>query len=101
GQLTGVEGYMESASSGIIAGINAANKLLGKESVVLPKVTEIGALLSYITDKTVEKFQPMGANLGILPELSDRPRDKKLRAEKYAERALEALKQFITESDVI
>lgn len=101
GQLTGVEGYMESASSGIIAGINAANMILGKESVILPEVCEIGALISYITDETVEKFQPMGANLGILPELSDRPRDKKLRAEKYAERALEALKQFISESDVI
>ncbi|MBQ7810616.1 MAG: FAD-dependent oxidoreductase, partial [Clostridia bacterium] len=98
---TGVEGYMESASSGIIAGINAANKVLGKESVILPNVCEIGALISYITDETVEKFQPMGANLGILPELTDRPRDKKLRAEKYAERALDALKQFISESDVI
>ena len=101
GQLTGVEGYMESASSGIIAGINAANKVLGKESVILPNVCEIGALISYITDETVEKFQPMGANLGILPELTERPRDKKLRAEKYAERALDALKQFISESDVI
>ena len=101
GQLTGIEGYMESASSGIIAGINAANLCLGKESVILPDVTEIGSLLSYITDETVEKFQPMGANLGILPELADRPRDKKLRAEKYAERALCALKQYMTESGVI
>ena len=101
GQLTGVEGYMESASSGIIAGINAANKLMGKECTVLPEVCEIGALLAYITDETVVKFQPMGANLGILPELQERPRDKKLRAEKYAERALEALKQYITESGVI
>ncbi|MBQ2687637.1 MAG: methylenetetrahydrofolate--tRNA-(uracil(54)-C(5))-methyltransferase (FADH(2)-oxidizing) TrmFO [Clostridia bacterium] len=101
GQLTGVEGYMESASSGIIAGINAANKILGKESVILPNECEIGALLSYITDETVEKFQPMGANFGILPELLNRPRDKKLRAQMYASRALEALKQFITESDVI
>lgn len=101
GQLTGVEGYMESASSGIIAGINAANKILGKESVILPNECEIGALLYYITDETVEKFQPMGANFGILPELLNRPRDKKLRAQMCASRALEALKQFITESDVI
>lgn len=101
GQITGVEGYMESASSGIIAGINAANKVLGKDSAVLPDVTEIGALLSYITDESVEKFQPMGANFGILPELENRPRDKKLRAEAYAQRALDALKEFITESDVI
>ena len=101
GQITGVEGYMESASSGIIAGINAANKALGKDGVVLPDVTEIGALLAYITDESVEKFQPMGANLGILPELEQRPRDKKIRAEAYAERALNALKEFITESDVI
>ncbi len=101
GQISGVEGYMESASSGIIAGINAANKALGKECVILPEVTEIGALLSYITDETVEKFQPMGANFGILPELEQRPRDKKLRAEAYAMRALNALKEYITESDVI
>ncbi len=101
GQITGVEGYMESASSGIIAGINAANKVLGKDSVILPELTEIGALISYITDESVEKFQPMGANLGILPELEQRPRDKKLRAEAYAKRALDALKEFITESDVI
>ena len=101
GQITGVEGYMESASSGIIAGINAANRVLSKDSVILPEATEIGALLSYITDESVEKFQPMGANLGILPELENRPRDKKLRAEAYADRALKALKQFIIESDVI
>ena len=101
GQITGVEGYMELASSGIIAGINAANRVLSKDSVILPEATEIGALLSYITDESVEKFQPMGANLGILPELENRPRDKKLRAEAYADRALKALKQFIIESDVI
>lgn len=101
GQITGVEGYMESASSGIIAGINAANKALGKDAVILPYETEIGALLNYITDISVEKFQPMGANLGILPDLENRPRDKKLRAEAYAQRALDALNLFITESDVI
>lgn len=101
GQITGVEGYMESASSGIVAGINAVNCALGKNRLVLPKECELGALLHYITDASVEKFQPMGANLGILPMLSDCPRDKKLRARKYADRALLALKQFITESDVI
>ena len=91
---------MESAASGIIAGINAVRRAKDAEPVVLPQDTEIGALLYYITDKTVEKFQPMGANLGILPELVDRPRDKKLRAQAYADRALESLEKYIEESDV-
>lgn len=97
GQLTGVEGYMESASSGLIAGINAANRYLGKETILLPKETMIGALVRYITDETVVKFQPMGASFGLLPELQDRPRDKKLRGEKYAQRAIDALNLYKTE----
>lgn len=101
GQLTGVEGYMESAACGLLAGINAAALFLKKKTVVLPSLCEIGALISYITDETVDKFQPMGANFGILPELDNRPRDKKLRAEMYAARAIESLKLFISESDVI
>ncbi len=95
GQLTGVEGYMESAASGLIAGINAANTVLGKNKIVLPKETMIGALAGYISDETVSNFQPMGANFGILPELVDRPRDKKERGAAYAKRALEALDRYI------
>ena len=95
GQLTGVEGYMESAASGLIAGINAANTVLGKNKIVLPKETMIGALAGYISDETVSNFQPIGANFGILPELVDRPRDKKERGAAYAKRALEALDRYI------
>ena len=95
GQMTGVEGYMESASSGLIAGINAALKVKDEKTFILPKETMTGALAAYISDSTVEDFQPMGANLGILPALSEHIRDKKLRAAAYAERALKALDDII------
>ena len=88
GQLSGVEGYMESAASGIIAGINAAKKMLGEEPIVLPDFTMIGALLAYITNPTVTDFQPMGANFGIIPPLDVKIRDKQERYAALAERAL-------------
>lgn len=96
GQITGVEGYMESASSGLMAGINAAMRYLGKETVTLPEYTMIGSLARYISDPTVKKFQPMGANFGVLPELIDRPRDKKERAKAYSDRGFQSLEEFIT-----
>ena len=99
GQITGVEGYMESAASGIMAGINAAHLLEGKETLTLPRTTMIGALSMYIADPTVKKFQPMGANLGVLPELENRPRDKKERAGAYARRALDDLNKFLIENN--
>lgn len=98
GQLTGVEGYMESAASGIIAGINACRRLLDKPSLVLPRETMIGSLTSYISDPTVTKFQPMGANFGVLPELENRPRDKKERGAAYSKRALEAIDKYLEEN---
>ena len=88
GQITGVEGYVESISSGLVAGINAAHKLKQKETVTFTKETVIGALAKYIST-TNEKFQPMNANFGILPELEEKIRDKKLRYQKMAERSLE------------
>lgn len=88
GQMTGVEGYMESGASGLLAGINAANSILGKPPLVLPNYTMIGALAGYISDPTVENFQPMGANIGILPPLEEKIRDKQIKAQKYAERSL-------------
>ena len=88
GQITGVEGYVESISSGLVAGINAAHKLKQKETVTFSKETVIGALAKYIST-TNEKFQPMNANFGILPELEEKIRDKKLRYQKMAERSLE------------
>lgn len=95
GQITGVEGYMESAASGIIAGINACNRLQGKNTITLPKETMIGSLSAYIADPTVVKFQPMGANFGVLPELENRPRDKKERGAAYAKRALDFLDKYL------
>ncbi|MBE6787837.1 MAG: methylenetetrahydrofolate--tRNA-(uracil(54)-C(5))-methyltransferase (FADH(2)-oxidizing) TrmFO [Ruminococcaceae bacterium] len=92
GQLSGVEGYMESAASGIIAGINAVKRLKGEQPLVLPKFTMIGALLGYITDESVEKFQPMGANFGILPPLEEKIRDKRERYMALAQRSLEFFK---------
>lgn len=88
GQLTGVEGYMESAACGIIAGMNAANFALGEKPIILPEFTMIGALLNYITDETVSDFQPMGANFGILPELKHYIRDKRERYSCLSNRSL-------------
>ncbi len=88
GQLSGVEGYMESAASGIVAGLNAVSRLNDSEPVVLPKFTMIGALLGYITDETVANFQPMGANFGIIPELLPHIRDKRERYMALSQRSL-------------
>ncbi len=93
GQLSGVEGYMESASSGIIAGINAVRRLKGEAPLVLPNITMLGALLNYITDETVEHFQPMGANFGILPPLCEKIKDKKERYMALSERSINWFKE--------
>ena len=98
GQITGVEGYMESAASGIIAGINACKRFFEKPTIVLPRETMIGSLTAYISDPTVTKFQPMGANFGVLPELENRPRDKKERGAAYSKRALDAIDEFIKQN---
>lgn len=91
GQMTGVEGYMESAGSGMLAGINAVRRLHGAETVVLPPETMLGALARYIADPQIRDFQPMGANMGVLPPLTEVIRDKRMRAAAYAERALAVL----------
>ncbi len=90
GQITGVEGYVESISSGMVAGINAANKLMKKDKIIFSTQTMIGALAKYIST-TNEKFQPMNANFGILPQLDEKIKDKKLKYEKLANRALDEL----------
>ncbi len=92
GQLSGVEGYMESAASGIVAAINAVNMLQNKPQFVLPRFSMIGALLNYITDDSVQNFQPMGANFGILPSLDTHIRDKKERYAALADRSLQYFK---------
>lgn len=99
GQITGVEGYMESAASGIIAGKNAVRAAHGKSPLELPPVTMTGALCSYISDETVKDFQPMGANFGILPPIEPKIKDKKRRYAALAERALSALERIISNED--
>jgi methylenetetrahydrofolate--tRNA-(uracil-5-)-methyltransferase len=98
GQITGVEGYMESASSGILAGINAARRLSGRPAAVLPEETMCGALSRYVARGGEGPFQPMGANFGILPPLDPPVRDKKERYAALARRALQALEQAIEEA---
>ncbi len=100
GQITGVEGYMESAASGIMAGLNCAHRLLGKETVTLPETTMIGALSRYISDETVKNFQPMGANFGVLPPLPDKIRDKSERYSALAGRAMDDLLAFKGENGI-
>lgn len=96
GQITGVEGYIESAASGIFAGISMCRRLKEQPTVTLPDTTMLGALAKYISDPTVEKFQPMGCNMGILPELSERIRDKKLKYKTLAQRGLDDLDKMIS-----
>ena len=95
GQITGVEGYMESAASGIMAGINMARRLQGKNTLVLPETTMIGALSRYISDPTVGNFQPMGANFGVLPAIEPKIRDKKERYNALAQRGMLSLKEYL------
>ncbi|MGN0630663.1 MAG: methylenetetrahydrofolate--tRNA-(uracil(54)-C(5))-methyltransferase (FADH(2)-oxidizing) TrmFO, partial [Ruminococcus sp.] len=99
GQITGVEGYIESAASGILAGRNLARKLSGKESLVLPRTTMMGALSAYISDESVKEFQPMGCNMGILPELPERIKDKKAKYQAYADRALADLEEYLSDKE--
>ena len=99
GQITGVEGYMESACSGIIAAMNLVRQLRGEPKISLPKQTMSGSLISYITDESVKDFQPMGANFGVVPPLETRIRDKKERYGALAERALDCLKNYLKKID--
>ena len=94
GQISGVEGYVESISSGMVCALNAINKIKGREKIIFPKETMIGALASYISTEN-ENFQPMNANFGILPSLEEKINDKKVKYGKLADRALEELKRTI------
>ena len=98
GQITGVEGYMESAMSGILAGINAANRLEGKEAFIPPSDTICGALARYAADESIKNFQPMGAAFGLLPPLETKIRDKKERYSRLAARGLASLEDMIRAS---
>nr|WGE05943.1 FADH(2)-oxidizing methylenetetrahydrofolate--tRNA-(uracil(54)-C(5))-methyltransferase TrmFO [Bacillus subtilis] len=91
GQMTGVEGYVESAASGLVAGINAAKLVLGEELVIFPQETAIGSMAHYITTTNQKNFQPMNANFGLLKELPVKIKNKKERNEQYANRAIETI----------
>jgi methylenetetrahydrofolate--tRNA-(uracil-5-)-methyltransferase len=97
GQMTGVEGYIESAATGLLAGINAANLLAGKSAVTPPPTTALGALLRYISDPERKRFQPMNVNFGLLPPLDLRMRGR-VKKEKMSERALTDLAAWLSET---
>ena len=99
GQITGVEGYMESAMSGILAGLNAARRLSGEEPVILPRITMMGALTDYISNPQVENFQPMGANFGVLPPLETHIKDKKERYAALADRSIRFFDESMPKDD--
>lgn len=95
GQMSGVEGYMESAASGIYAGLSLARRLNGLDEITLPEDTMIGALSAYVEKGSPSGFQPMGANMGILPELSEKIKNKQEKYAALAKRALSSLEQAL------
>ncbi|MGN7407549.1 FADH(2)-oxidizing methylenetetrahydrofolate--tRNA-(uracil(54)-C(5))-methyltransferase TrmFO [Sporosarcina sp. SAFN-010] len=100
GQMTGVEGYVESAGAGLVAGMNAARLALGEELYVLPHQTALGSMARYITEADSKNFQPMNVNFGLFPDLGERVRSKLERAERHANRALEALDTFKSDNQL-
>jgi len=94
GQLTGVEGYVESAACGLLAGINAGRLASGQDPLVLPAATAHGALINYITEQSPSSLQPMNISFGLFPPLLPSPRERKARNLAYAERALGELTEF-------
>ena len=99
GQITGVEGYVESAMSGLLAGIFCEKKVKGEKVIDVPEKTISGALIKYITSPN-ENFQPMNANFGIMPPLEEMTRDKALKKQRQAERSLRKIDEFIKEMDI-
>ena len=101
GQLTGVEGYVESAAAGLVAGLNAARLAKGKEPLQFPRESAHGALCHYITHAESKHFQPMNINFGLLPPLEERIRDKKIKNQQIAQRALICIKKLKEKYDNI
>lgn len=95
GQMTGVEGYVESAASGLVAGINAARLVMEKELIKFPVETAIGSMANYITTTSEKHFQPMNANFGLFPRLEEKIKKKQERYEAYANRALQSIMNFV------
>jgi methylenetetrahydrofolate--tRNA-(uracil-5-)-methyltransferase len=100
GQITGVEGYIESTASGLVAGVNLARVLDGDEPVYFPRTTAIGGLMGYITEAEAKNFQPMHINWGLIPKMMPKIRKKKLRNEALAKRALEDMDNFLQENRI-
>ncbi len=100
GQMTGVEGYVESAAAGLVAGINAARLVAEKMPLVFPETTAHGALLHYITAEPKKNFQPMNIAFELFPRLANPPRGKRERGGAYAQRALRELKNFLENSSL-
>lgn len=95
GQITGVEGYVESAAAGLLAGLNAARYVQGKELAIFPVDTILGSMANYITTANEKNFQPMNANFGLLPPIEPRVKNKKERYEQLATRALNTIQNFV------
>jgi methylenetetrahydrofolate--tRNA-(uracil-5-)-methyltransferase len=93
GQMTGVEGYVESTASGLVAAVELAHRLLGLASVDFPQETALGALARYISDTTVTNFQPMNVNFGIIPPLGYKVKGKRNKNAELSKRALSALEE--------
>ncbi|MFF5993303.1 FADH(2)-oxidizing methylenetetrahydrofolate--tRNA-(uracil(54)-C(5))-methyltransferase TrmFO [Lysinibacillus sp. KU-BSD001] len=100
GQMTGVEGYVESAGSGLIAGINAARLAKGEELLYFPHETALGSMARYITEADAKNFQPMNVNFGLFPDLGERIKSKVERAERHANRALETIRNFTNKQTI-
>jgi methylenetetrahydrofolate--tRNA-(uracil-5-)-methyltransferase len=98
GQVTGVEGYVESAAAGLVAGMNAGRLAKGQALVTLPQETASGSLAYYITHAAPDNFQPMNATFGLLPPMVERIRDKRERYQRMADRALNALEPYAAAS---
>jgi methylenetetrahydrofolate--tRNA-(uracil-5-)-methyltransferase len=96
GQITGVEGYVESAGSGYLAGVNAARLALGLETILPPPESALGALVRHVTNADVKHFQPMNVNYGLFPEIAGKIK-KKERRQKLAERALTEIDRWVSE----
>lgn len=92
--MTGVEGYVESAGSGLVAGINAAREALGEDTLVFPKSTALGSMANYITTTSAKHFQPMNASYALLPKLDYKVRNKQERHLEISKRALKDLEAF-------
>ncbi|MDQ6829073.1 MAG: FAD-dependent oxidoreductase, partial [Gemmatimonadota bacterium] len=101
GQITGVEGYTESSATGLLAGINMARMLAGDAPELPPTTTMLGALYRYLREADPRHFQPMNANFGLVDDLPERVRDKKLKRERIAERALADLDAWCAEHALV